>query len=226
MKTAVPKSFPAKTFMKTLIPAILAGICIGLGGTVYLSVENSVVGALLFSIGLLTILAFGFNLFTGKVGYALDNPPSYIGTLAIIWLGNFIGTGLMALLVRLTRVGDALAAKADILSAQKLADNPISILLLAIGCGMCMYIAVHQYKKQESMLRCLFVVFPVMVFILCKFEHVIANMFYFALAGSYLSDTVTTFLYLIVMTAGNSIGGLLLPAAEKLGAKFDTPNQN
>ena len=96
MKNTVPKSFPAKTFMKTLIPAILAGICIGLGGTVYLSVESSVVGALLFSIGLLTILAFGFNLFTGKVGYALDNPSSYIGTLAIIWLGNFIGTGLMA----------------------------------------------------------------------------------------------------------------------------------
>jgi len=226
MKTSVPASFPTKTFMKTLIPAILAGICIGLGGTVFLSLENGVIGALLFSIGLLTILAFGLNLFTGKVGYALDNKPSYIGTLAIIWLGNFIGTGLMALLIRFTRVYETLEAKVTPIAEQKLADNPVSILLLAIGCGMCMYIAVHQYKKQESMLRCLFVVFPVMVFILCKFEHVIANMFYFALAGFYTEAPVKTFLYLVVMTAGNSIGGLLIPAAEKLNAKFDTPNQN
>ena len=224
MKVSAPKSLPSAVFFKILIPAILAGLCIGLGGTVCLSVENGVVGALLFSIGLLTILAFGFNLFTGKVGYALDNPPSYIGTLAIIWLGNFIGTGLMGIMVRFTRVGDALAEKAANLAAQKLGDNLVSILLLAIGCGMCMYIAVHQYKKQESMLRCLFVVFPVMVFILCKFEHVIANMFYFALAGSWLDEPVKVFLWLLVMTAGNSIGGLLLPAAEKLTAKFDTAN--
>ena len=202
--------------MKTFILAVLAGICIGLGGTVCLSVENSVVGALLFSIGLLTILAFGFNLFTGKVGYALDNKPSYIGTLVIIWLGNLCGTGLVALLVRFTRVYETLEAKAQGLVDTKLADSPISILLLAIGCGMCMFIAVDQYKKQESMVKALFVIFPVMVFILCKFEHVIANMFYFFLAGSF---TLKTLAYLLIMTVGNSIGGLLIPAATKLSAK-------
>ncbi len=198
---------------KTILLAILAGICIGLGGTVYLSVENKVVGAALFSIGLLTILAFGFNLFTGKVGYALENNWTYIGTLAEIWLGNLIGTGLVALLVRFTRVYDTLAPKVKSIVEAKLSDNPISILLLAIGCGMCMFIAVDQYKKQHSMVKALFVIFPVMVFILCSFEHCIANMFYFALAGSF---TLKTLVYLIVMTVGNSIGGLLIPAFTKL----------
>ncbi len=214
MKASMPKS--VSSFISTLILAVMAGICIGIGGVVYLSVENSVVGALLFSIGLLTILAFGFNLFTGKVGYALENPPAYIGTLAIIWFGNFIGTGLMALLVRFTRVYETLAPKAETIVASKLTDTPVSILLLAIGCGLCMYIAVEQYKKQEGMLRCLFVIFPVIVFILSKLEHVIANMFYFALAGSYVDVPVNTFLYLLVMTVGNSIGGLLIPAVKKL----------
>ncbi|MBQ8510536.1 MAG: formate/nitrite transporter family protein [Clostridia bacterium] len=198
---------------KTLFPAILAGLCIGLGGTVCLSVDNSVVGALLFSIGLLTILAFGFNLFTGKVGYALDNPPSYIGTLAIIWLGNLIGTSLMALLLRFTRVYGTIAPKAQSMVDSKLGDTPVSILLLAIGCGMCMYIAVQAYKTQTSTLKCVFVIFPVMVFILCKFEHVIANMFYFALCGSF---TLKTLGYLLIMTIGNSIGGLLIPAVSRL----------
>ncbi len=204
------------TFFPTLIPAILAGFCIGLGGTVCLSVENGVIGALLFSIGLFTILAFALNLFTGKVGYALDNKPSYIITLAVIWLGNLIGTGLMALLVRFTRIYDTVALKAQSLVDAKLADTPISILLLAIGCGMCMYIAVHQFKCQTGTLQCVFVILPVMVFILSKFEHCIANMFYFFLAGSF---TLKTLGYLLIMTLGNSIGGLLIPAAQKLYIK-------
>lgn len=198
---------------KTLLLAILAGLCIGLGGTVYLSVENPVTGAALFSIGLLTILAFGFNLFTGKVGYALDNKLSYIGTLMKIWLGNLIGTGFIALLLSFTRVYDKLGQKVQGIVKTKLDDNLISIFLLAIGCGICMFIAVDQYKKQHNTVKALFVIFPVMVFILCSFEHCVANMFYFILARSF---TLKTFIYLLVMTLGNSVGGLLIPIFTKL----------
>ncbi len=193
---------------KTLLLSILAGICIGIGGTVFLSVENKVVGAALFSIGLLTILAFEFNLFTGKVGYALSNNYRYIGTLALIWLGNFIGTGIFAFMIGCTRVYETLGPKVRDIVAVKLADDPLSIFVLAIGCGMCMFIAVDQYKKRTSMVKALFVIFPVMVFILCSFEHCIANMFYFAMAKSF---TVKTLIYLVIMTLGNSLGGLLIP---------------
>ena len=205
-----------KSMKNTFILAILAGFCIGLGGTVYLSVDNPVVGAALFSIGLLTILAFGFNLFTGKVGYALDNPPSYIWTLLVIWLGNFVGTWAMAMLVRCTRVYDKLAPKVKGIVEAKLNDDLLSILFLAIGCGMCMYIAVDQYRKRTSMVRALFVIFPVMVFILCSFEHCIANMYYFSLAGALVGKT---YIYLAVMTLGNAVGGLIIPALTKLTAE-------
>ena len=198
---------------KTFFLAVLAGLCIGLGGTVYLSVENPVVGALLFSLGLLTILGFGFNLFTGKVGYALDNPPTYIGTLALIWVGNLVGTAAMALLVGFTRIYDNIGPKVEKIVETKLNDNILSILLLAIGCGMCMFIAVDQYKQRTSMVRALFVVFPVMVFILCSFEHCVANMFYFVLAASFNVKTLT---YLAVMTLGNAVGGMLIPALTML----------
>ncbi len=201
---------------KTLTLAILAGICIGLGGTVYLSVDNPVVGAALFSIGLLTILGYGFNLFTGKVGYLLDNELSYIGTLMLIWVGNLIGTGLVALFLSFTRVYDKLYAKVEPIVNTKLSDSVISVLLLAIGCGICMFIAVDQYKKRSSTVRALFVIFPVMVFILCSFEHCVANMFYFVLAGSF---TVKTLIYLLVMTFGNSLGGLIIPVGKKIIGK-------
>ena len=59
--------------------AILAGFCIGLGGTVFLRLKDAfpggnVVGALLFTIGLFTICTRGYALFTGKACYLFQNP--------------------------------------------------------------------------------------------------------------------------------------------------------
>ncbi len=201
---------------KTFIPAILAGLCIGLGGTIFLSVESSLAGAFLFSLGLLTILSFGFNLYTGKVGYLLDNRPSYLGTLGLIWLGNLVGTGLFALALRFTKTYGSLFERASGVAEGKLNDSPISVFLLAVGCGFCMYIAVQSYKMQEGIQRVILVVLPVMVFILAKFEHCIANMFYFWIYWLGGEFTVKSVVYLVVMTLGNSVGALIIPAAMKL----------
>ena len=62
---------------KTFILGVLAGISISLGGTVYLLSADKTVGALLFSVGLFCVCVFGFNLFTGKVCYVLDNDAGY-----------------------------------------------------------------------------------------------------------------------------------------------------
>ena len=70
--------------------AILAGFCIGLGGTVFLRLRDAfpggnVVGALLFTIGLFTICTRGYALFTGKACYLFENPwPGYLLDLLII----------------------------------------------------------------------------------------------------------------------------------------------
>ena len=50
--------------------------------------------------------------------------------------------------------------------------------------------------------------FGVAVFILCGFEHCVANMFYFSMAGMWSGRAV---LYLLVMTAGNAVGGVMFP---------------
>ena len=41
--------------VKLFLSALLAGVCIGLGGTVFLSLDNKVLGALFFTVGLFTI---------------------------------------------------------------------------------------------------------------------------------------------------------------------------
>lgn len=66
---------------KIFLSAILAGAVIAFGGTVFLSVENTVVGSLFFTIGLFVVCTRGLHLFTGKVCYVFDNDMAYAKTL-------------------------------------------------------------------------------------------------------------------------------------------------
>ncbi len=102
-----------------------------------------------------------------------------------------------------------MAERVDQIAAVKLNDDFLSIFLLAIFCGMLMFIAVDCFKTQKcSTLQFIGVFVPVMVFILSGFEHVIANMFYFSLSASWSGHC---FASVLVMTLGNSIGGMLIP---------------
>ena len=98
---------------KAFVLAVLAGISIALGGLVFLSVDNKVIGAALFTVGLFTVCTFGLNLFTGKVCYVFQNDTNYALMLPVIWLGNLVGTGLTALCASLTRAAPALAEAPD-----------------------------------------------------------------------------------------------------------------
>ena len=199
---------------RQLVSAILAGMLISMGGTVYLSQSNPVVGSFLFAIGLYTIVVFQLHLFTGKIGYTPFQKPIYIIELAITWFGNLLGTGLTALMVRNSRIGGPLVEKVMGVADVKLADNFLSIFLLAVFCGMLMFIAVDCYRNvQGSTLRFIGVFIPVMVFILSGFEHVVANMYYFSLAGAWSAHCVMS---IIVMTLGNAVGGMLIPLYLKI----------
>ena len=121
--------------------SILAGVCIGIGGTVFLSCDSRIAGALFFCVGLFTICTFGFNLFTGKVGYILENSPSYAGFLLLVWLGNLLGTAAVGYALRLTRAADVLAAKAASLCEAKLNDSLLSIFILSVFCNILPFYA-------------------------------------------------------------------------------------
>ena len=55
--------------LTTLKKSIIGGFLIGFGGTVYLNMDNKIVAAFLFGLGLFTIINFELNLYTGKIGY-------------------------------------------------------------------------------------------------------------------------------------------------------------
>ena len=70
---------------RQFVSAVLAGMMIGMGGTVYLSQTNSVVGSFLFAVGLFTVVVFQLHLFTGKIGYLPFQNLTYLTELLITW---------------------------------------------------------------------------------------------------------------------------------------------
>ncbi len=197
------------------IKSVAAGMLIGVGGIVYLSVDNKYVGAFLFSLGLFTIIQFGFSLFTGKVGYIVENKPQYIINVLITLAGNMCGTAITSLMVIPTHIYDNIHSAALAAVNSKMGDNLPGRMILAFFCGMLMYIAVENAKqckpKGNDMSLVFGTVMPVMVFIMCGFDHSIADCFYVVSAGISLRGI----LYLAVVALGNSVGGMAIPFMKK-----------
>ena len=201
-------------YLKTFIGAVLAGMSIAIGGLVFLSVDDRVIGSALFTVGLFTVCTMGLNLFTGKVCYVLQNNREYALALPIIWIGNLAGTGLIALFASLTRNAPALAEKAAGMCQTKLNDNLISLFFLGILCNILIYIGVEGFKNiPHEVGKYLALLFGVMVFILCGTEHCVADMFYFWIAGAWSARAVVC---ILIITLGNAVGGVIFPVLRDL----------
>lgn len=196
-------------YLKWFIRAILAGICIGMGGVVFIQTtvacgsEFKWVGATLFAIGLFTILHYGFNLYTGKIGYVLEREKIFLLEVLITIIGNFVGCLIAGYFFQLPMAETMCEAKIDSFLAD---GGVIDALAKGVMCGILMYIAVDYYFKKQSFIAT-FVCVP--VFIMAGFEHSIADMFYFSSAMMWNADA---FLFILVILLGNAIGGLLIPA--------------
>ncbi|SFX91003.1 formate/nitrite transporter family protein [Ruminococcus sp. XPD3002] len=206
----------SESFISILAKAVLSGLMIGVGGIVYLMVDNKYIGGFMFSFGLFTIIQCGFALYTGKVGYIPENKPKYLREVAITLLGNVIGTGGAALLVRLTRIGAKVHENASACMEVKMGDSVLSQLVMGVFCGLLMYLAVDngkRCKKCKSDMSYVFgTVIPVMLFIFCGFNHSVADCFYMFAADA----SVEGALYILIVAIGNACGGMLIPLVKKL----------
>lgn len=162
-----------ETFRTHFPLAILAGICIAIGGTVNLRV-GGVAGAVLFAFGLTTVVYYGLKLYTGTAGFIRRHGDW--GMLLIVLIGNIVGCLLSALMIRYAQPD--CVEKAGAILAGRLDKGAWACFLLAIGCGFIMTTAV-EFARKGKMLP---LVLGVPVFILCGFAHSIADAFYFLTA--------------------------------------------
>ena len=197
-----------KNVFNLISKSILAGLLISLAGIVYLNCPEKIVGSLLFSLGLISVILLEANLFTGKIGY-VNSKQSVLDSLLIL-VFNLVAATIVGLIYRCGS-----DAAAPIAESKRLVFSETWWLtgLKAIGCGAAIYLSVEGYKKSKSLIP---VMLGVMTFILAGWNHCIADCFYMA-AGS---SSILAIPYLLVVIVGNSIGSLLIRLSQ-LGISTD-----
>lgn len=192
----------------TFRTSILSGIAVGIAGWGYLACTN-IIGAVLFSFGLLTVVNYKLPLYTGTAGFVplRDSEGrscwlSAIGKLLFVLLGNITGCLLVALLTRLSPID--LGTSAQRILEARLAIGPLRAGLLAIGCGFIMTTVV-TFAREGKVLTLLF---GVPLFINCGFPHCLADAFYYltvptAYTSSHLLQLAILYPSLVI---GNFIG--------------------
>lgn len=192
--------------MKEFKSAAAAGAAVAIGASSYLLCDNKLVGAFLFSVALFTICAFKLNLYTGKVGYFFETENKLL--ILITWLGNLVGSTVTAILIRIAK--PEMFEKANLLVVGKLGQSFHKTAILAIFCGVMMFTAIHNYNKSKSDIqKALGIVLCIMAFIVCGFEHSIADMCYFWMGTADLGALIKTVFYILLVSVFNGIGAVI-----------------
>ena len=170
--------------------SIAAGALIAVASFLYLKAAAPL-GALLFGFALCFVCLFQLDLFTGKIGYLGAKDLPYVKILA----GNLIGAAIVCLLLC---QNTAIIEPAETLCAAKATLPWYTALINGTFCGVLMYLAVASYARgfKSGCFLC------VSVFILCGFEHSIADFAYMMFGFAFSINL----LYIMI---GNALGAVI-----------------
>lgn len=215
------------TAMRTVLLGMFAGIFIALAGVaatfgnVYV---GKLAGACIFPAGLIMVVIAGSELFTGNnlMFVALLNKKLPFSKLlknwSLVFLGNFLGAILVAILTVYGGILDSISESVISVATAKANLSFAEALFRGILCNFLVCIAVWMSFAADTVQgKAIAIFFPVMLFVLCGFEHSVANMYYIpaglleaAKTGAVVDGlNIGTFLLnnLLPVTLGNIIGG-------------------
>lgn len=203
-----------KISLNNLKKSIIGGGCISLGAFAYLitlqKTNNPFIASAMFYLGLSLILVFQQNLFTGQVYTKSDlKPMDYTVTLISTWTGNFIGSIITTVLLY-----QIIQPNVSKIIATKMSLNPIQLIISAFFCNILVCCAVANYKETKNHLISGFFI---CAFVICGFEHCIADMIYIVLGTlqGLNINTTNDVIILVFSTIGNVLGGLLVVNIKK-----------
>jgi len=216
-----------------MVLGIFAGIFIGFGAQGAITVGQTLtqidVGlqkfafAGVFPVGLMMVVICGAELFTGNNLMTLGcincryKISDVVRNWFFVYVANFIGSVLLALIVANTGLVEAGTPAGDL--AVSIATKKVSIgfmpaILRGILCNMLVVLAVWMATGARDVIGKIFACwFPIMLFVLSGYEHSIANMYFIPL-GMFIGAPITWgqawLQNLIPVTIGNLIGGAVV----------------
>lgn len=182
---------------KMIVLGILAGMFIALGGVssqtashaiTNVSVAKIAAGAV-FPIGLLMIVLVGGELFTGNclmIMATLDKQiriRRFLRNLFVVFFSNVIGALIIAILVffsgNLDLSGGALGGYAISVAVEKVSHTTVRGITSGFLCNLFVCMAVLKgaaAKEVAGKIQATW--FPIFAFVICGFEHIVANMYF------------------------------------------------
>ena len=227
---------------KMFVMGILAGMFIAMGGfgssiASYGIQEPGLarlLSAVVFPVGLMLVLVAGAELFTGNnlmimpVLQKRIKPSAMLRNWGIVYGGNFVGSVFVAWIVTASTASGSTALYDGALmqTMVRTALTKVNIgfgdaIMRGVMCNLMVCLAVWvSISATELAGKIMSLYLPIFLFVLCGFEHCIANM-YFIPAGIFAGWmgkmpaeglNLLTFIYrnLIPVTIGNVIGGSVL----------------
>ncbi len=210
-----------------ILLGIMAGLFIAFGGLANIVVSQTLgvidigmakfMGAAVFPVGLMLVVMCGAELFTGNnlMALAVIDKRIHINKMfrnwSLVYIANFIGSLLLVLAVFYGGVltGDA-ATKTIAIAESKVVIPVVQSVIRGILCNIIVVLAVWMATGAKDIISKIFACwFPIMLFVVCGFEHSVANMFFIPM-GMILGADITVgqlFFNLIPVTIGNLIGG-------------------
>ncbi len=191
------KAKAEKPFFRLFGLAVLAGLFIAFGAAVCNTAVHSIadvstsriISGLLFPFGLGMVMLMGAELFTGNVmiGISVLNGDTTAAKMlrswAVVYLGNFLGAVLLALAC--SRFGQldysqgGLAVYTIKAAAAKCSLPFGNGVVLGILCNILVCAGVLcSLSAKDTAGRILGAYIPVAFFVICGFEHSVANMYY------------------------------------------------
>ena len=221
---------------KMLLLGILAGMLIGFPSCVtnmagYALENNSVVRILsgvLFAFGLGMVVIMGTELFTGNTLISIsvmDGKATFGGMLRnwlFVYIGNFLGSMLVAVVCAqfgwLNAGKDALAVYSMKVAIAKMTMPFQNAFFMCVFCNVLVTLGVLMSLAAKDITgRFLGAWGPVMFFVVCGFNHSIADMTYCMLGlfakgnAAYVDAAGTAGLDLAKLTWGNYFTGNMIP---------------
>lgn len=179
--------------------SIVAGFLIGLGVVINTLAANPVLGAFLFSFGLLTIIDLQLPLYTGQIGFISQRKK--IDLFNILYYNFF---GILICIAIFTLCDPAFNTIFHEKALLKFNKTFLQMFANGFICGTLIHFAVKSKKQLITSMA-------VMIFILIGAEHCIADFPYY-IANINFINTIKMLLVIL----GNSFGAIFI---EKLLTK-------
>lgn len=226
----VAKAKASKSVLQLFIGGIFAGMFIAFGGicSQMISAEGlpKALSALTFSVGLIMVIYTGTELFTGNCllfSSVFDGAIKWTDLTRnwiCVYLGNLVGSLLFAgsvCYVGMPKMFNGKLQEIMMSAYSAKLDQTASVLFIkGIFCNILVCLAVWcAIHIPEAAGKAIAAAVPVFVFVYCGFEHSVANMFFLPVAVfsggvDHMIPWVMIARQIIIVTAGNIIGGLIV----------------